>query len=67
MNCVNMTHLIIVKWRNNNATAAAKTDMRKHGKCWLYTECEREMKFKNTKREIERQQGGGRDGTLKLK
>lgn len=33
------------------ATGAAKIDMRKHGKRWLYAESEREMKYKNTNSE----------------
>ncbi len=41
MDCTNVTHLIIVKRKNKEiATAAAKIDMWKHGKC------EREMKYK---------------------
>lgn len=62
----NTTRLINVKWRNKAiATAAAKTDNPLQALvAHRVFEREREMKYKNTKRKIERQQGGGRDGTL---
>lgn len=61
---VNITCLITVKW--NNQSNNRHQDWHAQNKCWLYTEWEREreMKFKNTKRETESQQEGGRNGKL---
>ena len=67
MDCVDTTHSIIIKWENK-ATVSANTDVQKHGNCVVVHRRVREKdEIQKIKTGLERQRGGGRDGTLKLK